>query len=76
MVVRMRHNKSQRNQRRSHHALKSQNFLDCPKCKKPVLAHTACSFCGFYKDQEIINVLAKLDKKEKKKKEKAIAKGK
>ncbi len=76
MVVRMRHNKSQRNQRRSHHALKPQKFLNCPKCAKPVLAHTACVFCGFYKGIEIINVLTKLDKKEKKKKEKMAAKRK
>lgn len=66
----MRHNRSQRNQRRSHHALKPQKFFECPKCKKPVLAHTVCSFCGFYKGEEVINVFAKLNKKEKKEKKK------
>ncbi len=44
----------------------------CPKCKKPILSHTVCRNCGFYKGQEIINVLAKLTKKEKKAKEKEI----
>lgn len=44
----------------------------CPKCKKPVLSHTACGNCGYYKSMEIIDVLSKLTKKEKKKKEKEI----
>lgn len=33
-----------------------------------------CSNCGFYKGKEIVNVLTKLDKKERKKKEKELAK--
>jgi large subunit ribosomal protein L32 len=44
----------------------------CPKCKKPVLSHTACLNCGFYKGSEVINVLAKLTKKEQKIKQKQI----
>jgi len=44
----------------------------CPKCKKPVLSHTVCKNCGFYKGQEVINVLASLTKKEKKTREKEI----
>ena len=26
----------------------------CPKCGKAILSHHACSFCGYYKNQEII----------------------
>lgn len=44
----------------------------CPRCKKPVLSHTVCKNCGYYKGSEVINVLAKLSKKEKKLKEKEI----
>jgi large subunit ribosomal protein L32 len=44
----------------------------CPKCRKPVLSHTACANCGFYKGVEVINVMAELTKKEKKIKEKEI----
>ena len=48
----------------------------CLKCGKPVLAHVACQNCGFYKGNEVIDVMKKLTKKEKKKKEKEIeAKG-
>ncbi len=45
----------------------------CPKCSKPVLPHTACPFCGYYKGEEVIDVLKKLNKKERKLKEKEMA---
>ena len=44
----------------------------CPKCKKPVLSHTVCKNCGFYKGKEVVNVLASLTKKEQKVREKEI----
>ena len=48
----------------------------CPKCGKPVLAHSLCLACGYYKGEEVIDVMKKLTKKEKKKKQKEIdAKG-
>lgn len=72
-VPKQRHTKSRRNKRRSHHALKKQNFSFCPKCGEAVLSHNLCPNCGIYAGKEIIDVMAKLDKKEKKKKEKEIA---
>jgi len=45
----------------------------CKKCGKPVLPHTVCQNCGYYKGTEIINVLEKLNKKEKKIREKEIS---
>lgn len=47
-------------------------FLSCPKCKEPVLPHTACLNCGTYKGREVIDVLKKLTKKERKQKEKEL----
>ncbi len=44
----------------------------CPKCKAPVRPHTICQHCGYYKGKEVINVLGKLTKKERKLKEKEI----
>ena len=72
-VPKQRKTKSRRNQRRSHHALEKRIFSICQKCKSPVLAHTLCLNCGIYNNREVINVLAKLDKKERKKKEKEMA---
>ena len=44
----------------------------CPKCKKEVLPHIICWNCGYYKGEEVVDVLKKLTKKEKKQKEKEI----
>ena len=72
MVVRMRHTKGKRNRVRSHHALKSAHFTACNHCGKEVLPHIMCKNCGYYAGRQVIDVLAKLDKKERKKKEKEI----
>jgi len=44
----------------------------CPKCKKPIRPHTVCLSCGYYKEEEVIDVLKKLTKKERKKREKEM----
>ncbi len=71
-VPKQRKTKSRRNQRRMHIFLKKPGLIKCSKCGKPVLPHTVCGFCGYYKGREVIDVMKKLTKKEKKKKEKEI----
>jgi large subunit ribosomal protein L32 len=72
MVIRMRHTKSKRNRVRSHHALKKKQLTKCTHCLQPAIPHTLCQNCGYYAGRQIIDVLAKLDKKERKKKEKEL----
>lgn len=72
-VPKQRHTKSRRNKRRSHHALDKQRFSNCPKCGSPILSHRVCQNCGSYKDREVIDVMAKLTKKERKLREKELA---
>jgi large subunit ribosomal protein L32 len=72
-VPKQRHNKSRRDRRRGNIFIKTPVLIKCPKCGKPVLPHTACGYCGFYKGKEYINVMAKLEKKEQKKRSKEIA---
>ena len=44
-------------------------LVSCPRCKQPVTAHTACPNCGTYKGREVVDVLKRLEKKERKAKE-------
>lgn len=66
--------KAARNQRRSHHALKLIKSTKCEKCGKTIRPHRACSGCGYYKGNAVIDVMKKLSPKEKKKAVKAKAK--
>ncbi len=72
MVVRMKHTKGKRNRVRSHHALKNRRFAVCSHCARTVLPHQICANCGYYGGRQVIDVLAKLDKKQRKKKEKEL----
>ena len=57
-----------------HIFIKPASLTTCQKCKAKVRPHTACSHCGYYKGREVINVLGKLTKKERKIKEKEMQK--
>lgn len=56
-----------------HIYIEKPSLAKCPRCGREVLPHTLCWNCGYYKGREVINVLEKLNKKEKKKREKEIA---
>ncbi len=71
-VPRHRHTTSKVHQRRMHIFITPAVLATCQKCKKPVLPHTVCKNCGYYKGNQVIDVMAKLTKKEKKIKEKEI----
>ena len=46
--------------------------IACPKCGKEVLPHTMCENCVTYRGKEMVDVLSKLTKKERKQKEKEL----
>ena len=71
-VPRHSHTRSKVGKTRMHKYIKRVVLSVCPKCRKPVLSHTVCKNCGYYKGAEVINVLAELTKKEKKTREKEI----
>jgi len=71
-VPKRRKTKSRRDNRRMHIFIKNAGLTTCQKCGKPVLGHTVCKNCGYYKKVEVIDVMKKLTKKEKKAKKKEI----
>jgi large subunit ribosomal protein L32 len=71
MVIRMRHTRAHTANRRSHHALKSPSLRLCKDCGSPKAPHVICTVCGKYKGRQVLDVRAKIAKKEKKAKEKA-----
>lgn len=72
-VPKKRHTKGSRNQRRMHLFLEQPNLSVCKKCGKPVLAHIVCPACGFYKGKEVVDVLSKLDRRQRRAKEMEMA---
>ncbi len=71
-VPRHKHTRSSVGQRRMHIFINPATLASCQKCSKPILPHTMCKNCGFYKGKEVLNVMAKLTRKEKKARESAI----
>ncbi len=72
-VPRGKHTKGKRNDIRRNLFIKEPNLVSCPKCGKPKKPHIVCPSCGYYKNKEVINVLEKLTKKERKVKAKEMA---
>ena len=68
-VPRHKHTRSSVGQRRMHIFITQAALTTCSKCSAPVKPHIVCKKCGFYKGKEVINVLGKLNKKERKAKE-------
>ena len=65
-VPRHKHTRSSVGQRRMHIFIKPASLTTCQKCSKPVRPHIVCKHCGFYKGKDMLNILSKLTKKEKK----------
>lgn len=43
-----------RDTRRSHHKLSGAFTVTCRNCQNPKLLHRVCSYCGYYKDERVI----------------------
>lgn len=59
-----RRTSSHKRRRAAHFALTRKRLSTCPKCTKPILSHTACSFCGTYSGRQVLKVA--VDNKRKK----------
>ncbi len=62
--------KSRRDKRRLHIFLNKPHLTKCSNCGKSILPHRVCSFCGYYKGRQVLNI--KSEKEKEKEKEKIL----
>ncbi len=58
------HSKQRSRKRRTHWKIDMPGLQPCSHCKKPIVAHRACPFCGYYKGKPVV-VIEKKEKKQK-----------
>ena len=46
--------KSRSRKRKGALRIKVPELVKCTNCKKEILSHTVCKYCGFYKNKEVI----------------------
>ncbi len=39
--------------------LKKKNLFLCPQCKRKILPHRVCPYCGYYKGKEVLKIKIK-----------------
>ncbi len=57
------HSKQRSRKRRTHWKLDVPDLSVCPQCRKPILSHRVCPFCGFYKGRAVVEIAVKDKKK-------------
>lgn len=72
----MRHTKGHTANRRSHHGLSEPRLSTCKDCGAIHARHKVCETCGKYRGRQVIDVLAKIEKKNERAKAKAKSLGK
>ncbi len=78
-VPKQRHNRSRTRRRRDgHRPHKTTELVECSSCKKEIIPHAICKYCGSYKGKEYVDVTKDVKKTAKKKtvKKKSTKKGK
>lgn len=69
-----RRTKQSKRERASHFALVEANLTTCSHCKRKILPHRVCPYCGYYRGREVLKLEKLLGKRAKKRSEKAAKK--
>lgn len=48
--------KQRKRKRRTHHKAEAAASMSCPKCGEPKRPHRVCPACGFYRNEQVIEV--------------------
>ena len=59
------HSRQRGRKRRTHWKLSISGMGVCPQCKKSILSHRVCPYCGFYKGVQVVEIKVKAEKKKK-----------
>ncbi|MDB5079387.1 MAG: ribosomal protein [Chloroflexi bacterium] len=54
--------RSAQGQRRAHQALVIPKLVTCSNCNQKRVPHTVCDSCGYYKDEQVIEIRQKAAK--------------
>lgn len=57
------HSRSRGRKRRTHWKIAVAAMSVCPQCKKKILPHRVCVYCGHYKGKAIVEIAAPKEKK-------------
>jgi large subunit ribosomal protein L32 len=69
-----RRTKQQKRERASHFALVERGLTICSHCKRKILPHHVCPFCGYYRGRLVLKIATKLERGKKKVKAEAETK--
>ena len=64
-LPKQQHSKSRGRKRRTHWKIRLPSLSVCSQCKKNILAHRICPFCGYYKGVQVVELKVKKEKKAK-----------
>jgi large subunit ribosomal protein L32 len=64
-----RHSRQRQGKRRHAIKLSVLKTVVCKNCSKNIKGHAVCKHCGYYRGKEIVNVNARKEKRETKRKE-------
>ena len=53
------HSKQRGRKRRTHWKISVPSLGECSNCKKPIISHRVCPFCGFYKGKTVVEIQVK-----------------
>ncbi|MBI4426039.1 MAG: 50S ribosomal protein L32 [Candidatus Kerfeldbacteria bacterium] len=69
-----RRTKQSKRERASHFALVKANLTTCSHCKRKILPHRVCPYCGYYRGREVLKLETILGKKAQRRAEEKKAK--